>query len=480
MKHPKKMTDIHGNEYVPLHTDLIEADLAASDKIVMAVLRKLAFATGEVSMHYAGISEQSRTPLSSLKNKNGIMARLRGKGWIRGAPKDGACISVRMAPNWISKTGAGQDFSGAAAGSAPDPDTEPVPEPVPNRYRAGTEPVPPSETNSRTIVGDYSISGAPVALAGSGSGSGTEAGAPPDKTKSKKRGPGKPVRIPGLTQELERVLIREGRLWTEQVADYIGMDRKASWGNEVRLSASGDREAVSVRRLKPEGSKPWPEDVAAVFGFAMTRYPGADPVMAFRSVIRQPARFKAVRQQIYGHALRMQKSMGYERPQIKLCSLLRLDNAGKDVPASVLTLAGDAVEPGMLLERANAADSVFGPATPCAHAADAAAEARLREAIDLGSSLCSPCWDACWKEAGARFAAARASLPAYKKFIWGQMRGETGYEQTPVLWLMDSVDVAELDVYDSEFRCQDLDFCSNWSAGADGVGAATEPAPLPQ
>ncbi len=478
MKQGKKiLTDAHGDEVLHLHRDILDADLTAAEKIMMAALRKQAFTTGRITLHYPDIAVLAHMPLSTVKNKSGIMDRLRKKGWIRGVVKDGACIKVRMSPGWRSKSGEPSDFDVCAGTepAAPDPEkggTEPVPggtEPVPgavlNRYQSGTEPVPPSENeDGMKGVESKDESEAPVALTGYGP---PRPGAPLNKKEETETANA----APALTPALAGALRAEAEAWTMQVADCIGSDRKVSWGVDVWLPRPG-RNPLVVLKTEPVGSKPWDEDVRKVYAFAVDRYPDADPVLAFRAVIREPARYKAQRQQILGHALRMQGSQGYDRPQIKLCSLIRLDNSGKDVPDSVHAMGKEDTRSGSLLQRAqDVADTV---PVPCFHAPDPQIEADLRRMADRGGLYSAPCWDGCWKEASARFAAAGLPMSAYIDYINGLIMAETAGKSSPRPWLMDSVDPQDMIAVHMQQVEGGLDFCDNWDGGAGQCQDARE------
>ena len=471
----KKLTDMHGDEIVYMHVDILDADMDSAEKIVMMVLRRMAFPSGWVCQHYKEIAKEARMPLSTVKNKGGVMDRLRGKRWIKGASRDGGCIEVRMAPNWKSKSGEPSDFDGGT-GTEPvpqDPEnggtdsvpasTEPVPGTVPNRYRGGTEPVPPSENKEGVKrIQNKEESKAPVALTGSGS-ENREPGASLIMKEETACGAGTPASAPRLSPELAAALREEARLWTEQVA--ATLNRGFVRGRNLQLKRRDGRDPVKVVSEKAVGSSPWPKDVEAVYGYAVSRYPDADPVLAFRSVIRACAIYKRFAQAILGHACRMQASKGYARPRIKLCSLLRLDNTGVDVPDSCRETAGIDTGQGNLLERARELESTE-PAPVCVRAPDQAIEKELRSLLDPRGRHTDACWDGCWKEASARCAASTVPVRVFVAYVAELGYGDWGYTEKPVPWVADSVDPVDLYNRHAESIEAEHGFCDNWGPSA--------------
>ncbi len=466
-----KLVDPHGDEVVHLHQDVLDADLTASEKVMMAVLRKRAFTTGRITVHYPEIAGLARMPLSTVKNKGGVLERLRKKGWIRGVVKDGACINVRMSPGWTSKSGEPSDFDGGTGTEPvqPDPEkggtesvpasTESVPGAVLNRYRGGTESVPPSE-NEEGVKGvqNKDKSEAPVALTGSGP---QRPGASLNLKEETACGAGAPVATPSLPPEVEQALRAEAEAWTMQVAETV--NRNLVQGRDLRLKQPEGNDPIRVVSMKAEGSKPWRGDVETVYAYAGAWYPDADPVLAFRSVIREPARYRAVRQHIFGHAIRMQASQGYKRPRIKLCSLFRLDNTGKDVPESVHILADCDVGCGNLLQRSH--ELANGPPRPCTCPPDPEKEAELRWRTDPNGCFAASCWEGCWREASARYAEAKVPKWAYWAYIKERLCGPHGYEHPPVPWILDSIDIDDLEKTYAEQVERGLEYCDNWGAG---------------
>lgn len=486
----KTLKDAHGDEVVYMHTDVLDAPLDPAEKIVMMVLRRMAFASGWACQHYREIAKQSRMSLSTVKNTDGVIDRLRRKGWIKGVSRDGKCIEVRMAPNWISKSGAPSAFdddaeaTDAVPESAENPGTEPVPagtEPVPgvvlNRYRSGTGSVPPSE-NEKGRKEDRSkkMSEAPVALTGSGSENRDGAGAPLNFKEGTACGAGPAKAESVLTPDLAAALRAEARLWTEQVAQMV--NRGLVKGRDLKLKRGVGQDPVKVVSMKAVGSKAWPSELESIYRFAVSSHPDADPVLAFRTVIRACAIRKKCAQAILGHAYRMQASMGYDKPQIKLCSLLRLDNTGKDVPERFLEMEDEArgededevIGRGNLLERAQ--KLVFcDPPPVCAHAPVPAIEAELRALLDSGGRYLDRCWDRCWMEASARCAASTFPVVSYARYAADIKRSEYGGDAQPVPWIADSLDPEQLFINYAEALDSHDGFCGNW--GCSGTVAAS-------
>ena len=485
----KKLTDAHGDEVMYMHADVLDAELDPAEKIVMMVLRRMAFPTGWVCQHYKDVAKQSRMPLSTVKNKDGVMDRLRNKGWIKGVSRDGECIEVKMSPNWKSKSGEPSEFDDRAAAesvpvSAENPGTEsvpagtePVPGAVPNRYRTGTEPVPPSDNEKGRKVKTTKMSETPVALTGSGSIRREETGASLNFVEKTACGAGTPAAVPRLSPDLAATLRVEARLWTEQVA--ATLNRGLVKGRDLSLKRPAGQDPVKVVSMKVTGSKPWSSDLEAVYGFAMSRYPAADPVHAFRAVIRACACYKKFAQAILGHAYRMQAAKGYDRPQIKLCSLLRLDNTGKNVPERVLEMEGEAcgevdgedMGRGNLLERAQ--NLVYmEPAQVCVHAPVPVIVAELRNLLDYGGRYSDACWDRCWNEASARCAASTVPVVSYARHVAAIKHNEYGGENQPLPWIADSLNPEWLFISHAEARDCDVGLCGNWGGPGEGTVSA--------
>jgi len=104
MKQEKtKRVDWFGDEYVYAHVEVLTApDLNSTEKLVMFVIRQLAFNTGTLTAHIPEIIRRTALPDKTVRR---TLKSLKAKRWLKGKTTDGWSMDVRMAPNWRSRDG---------------------------------------------------------------------------------------------------------------------------------------------------------------------------------------------------------------------------------------------------------------------------------------------------------------------------------------------------------------------------------------
>ena len=446
----KTLKDAHGDEVVYMHTDVLDAPLDPAEKIVMMVLRRMAFASGWAWQHYREIAKQSRMSLSTVKNTDGVMDRLRRKGWIKGVSRDGKCIEVRMAPNWISKSGAPSAFdddaeaTDAVPESAENPGTEPVPagtEPVPgvvlNRYRSGTGSVPPSENEKgRKEYRSKKMSEAPVALTGSGSENRDGAGAPLNFKEGTACGAGSPLpkAEPLLPPDIEQALREEAEAWTEQVADIINFPIRNRQIVFPLKDADGVGRRIKCRKMT--GSSPWPGDCEKVLALAMDLAADDvdlhDPQALFRSYLRTRSARPPMRQRLQEHAYRTARAATAKAVHIGQECVTELADAPQIKIAALFRKPGDH-------EAMRENEERIGYVKTCRFDADPEIEAALRKALDRRNEYSNPAWDRCWREGSAR-CRAYGDFETYVELVKAaNWNGQFERQRLPLPWSVDNV-----------------------------------------
>ncbi len=189
-----------------------------------------------------------------------------------------------------------------------------------------------------------------------------------------------------------------------------------------------DGNTDKVKLEVPVTGRSRPADLATLSGIATARWPGSDPVMAFRQALRAAAWTSDSRD------ILQQRACGFGDGTISARTVLAIGGKG-DLQA-------------FIRERCEAVPEPPTPA-PAVEVSDANAEALIAACEGRGRRWDMPCWRKCWQE-GAGRALALPECPTGNIQLYAFCaldKADTLPDSVPFPWVVDSVTAADIEAF---------------------------------